>query len=80
MLSRAYKEEEIKLHVSKLARELNYSRKTLSRRLNGIAPKKTRNRKRSLDDFNDLICKYLYDEQRNFTKKTWHLQTKHNIT
>ena len=44
MLSRAYKEGEIKLNVSKLARELNCSRKTLSRRLNGIAPKKTRNR------------------------------------
>ena len=43
MLSRAYKEGEIKLNVSKLARELNCSRKTLSRRLNGIAPKKTRN-------------------------------------
>ena len=49
MLSRAYKEGEIKLNVSKLARELNCSRKTLSRRLNGIAPKKTRNRKRYLN-------------------------------
>ena len=58
MLSRAYKEGEIKLNVSKLARELNCSRKTLSRRLNGIAPKKTRNRKRYLDDYKDLIYKY----------------------
>ena len=66
MLSRAYKEGEIKLNVSKLARELNCSRKTLSRRLNGIAPKKTRNRKRYLDDYKDLIYKYLCDEQRNF--------------
>ena len=59
MLSRAYKEGKIKLNVSKLARELNCSRKTLSRRLNGIAPKKTRNRKRYLDDYKDLytnIC------------------------
>jgi len=30
MLSRAYKEGEIKLNVSKLARELNCSRKTLA--------------------------------------------------
>ena len=44
-LSRAYKEGEIKLNVSKLARELSCNQKTLSRRLNGIAPKKTRNRK-----------------------------------
>ena len=66
MLSRAYKEGEIKLNVSKLARELNCSRKTLSRRLNGIAPKKTRNRKRYLDDYKHLIYKYLCDEQRNF--------------
>ena len=55
MLSRAYKEGEIKLNVSKLARELNCSRKTLSRRLNGIAPKKTRNRKRYLDDTNIFV-------------------------
>mgnify|MGYP000084909163 FL=1 len=66
MLSRAYKEGEIKLNVSKLARELNCSRKTLSRRLNGIAPKKTRHRKRYLDDYKDLIYRYLCDEQRNF--------------
>ena len=66
MLSRAYKEGEIKLNVSKLARELSCCRKTLSRRLNGIAPKKTRNRKRYLDDYKDLIYKYLCDEQRNF--------------
>ena len=66
MLSRAYKEGEIKLNVSKLARELNCSRKTLSRRLNGIAPKKTRNRKRYLDDYKNLIYKYLCDEQGNF--------------
>ena len=40
MLGRAYKEGEIKLNVSKLARELSCCRKTLSRRLNGITPKK----------------------------------------
>ena len=45
MLSRAYKEGEIKLNVSKLARELSCNQKTLSRRPNGIAPKKTRNKK-----------------------------------
>ena len=46
MLSRAYKEGNIKLNVSKLARELNCSRKTLSRRLNGIAPKKNKKQKK----------------------------------
>ena len=40
LLSRAYKEGKIKLNVSKLARELNCSRKTLSRRLNGIGLRK----------------------------------------
>ena len=42
ILSRAYKEGENKLYVSKLAGGLNCSRETLSRRPNGIAPKKTR--------------------------------------
>ena len=55
MLSRAYKEGEIKLNVSKLARELNCSRKTLSRRLNGIAPKKTRNRKNKEKEIKIII-------------------------
>ena len=45
MLSSAYKEGEIKLNVSKLVRELNTSRKTLSRRLNGIAPKNKKQKK-----------------------------------
>ncbi len=45
MLIRAYKEGKIKLNISKLAKELNCSRKTLSRRLNGISPKNTINRK-----------------------------------
>lgn len=66
LLSRAYQEGELKLNVSKLARELNCSRKTLSRRLNGIAPKKTRKRKKYLDDYKELIYKYLCDEQRHF--------------
>lgn len=66
MLSRAYKEGEIKLNVSKLARELRCSRKTLTRRLNGITPKKTRNRKKYLDDYRELIYKYLCDEKRHF--------------
>lgn len=66
MLSRAYKEGDIKFNVSKLPRELKCSRKTLTRRLNGIAPKKTRHRKRYLDDYKHLIYKYLCDEQRSF--------------
>ncbi len=66
MLSQAYKKGDIKMNVSKLARELNCSRKTLSRRLNGIAPKYTRNRCKYLDAYKDLIYKYLCDEQRTF--------------
>ena len=46
MLSRAYKKGEIKLNVSKLARELSCNQKTLSRRLNGIATKKNKKQKK----------------------------------
>lgn len=66
LLSRAYKEGGIRSNVSKLARELNCSRKTLTRRLNGIKPKKTRNKKRYLDDYKELIHIYLNDEHRHF--------------
>ena len=66
MFCQAYKKGDIKMNVSKLARELNCSRKTLSRRLNGIAPKYTRNRCKYLDAYKDLIYKYLCDEQRTF--------------
>lgn len=68
MLSRTYKEGKIKVNVFKLARELNCRRKTLSRKLNGISPKNTRSRKRYLDDYKDLVYKYLCDEQRTFIK------------
>ena len=41
LFSKAYKEGLIKINISKLAKELNKDRKTITKYLNGNIPKKT---------------------------------------
>lgn len=50
-LSEWDQKEELKLNLSKIARELNCDRKTVKKRLEGVIPKKTRKRKKCLDEF-----------------------------
>ncbi len=66
VLSDFYKEGRIKLNVTKAAKELGVSRKTLSKRLNGFTPKKTRDRGKYLDAYRDEILSLLNDEYRIF--------------
>ena len=65
-LSRAYLEGELKLNISKIARELECDRKTVKNYLNGHIPKKTRKRTKYLDAYRDLILHYLKDSHRHF--------------
>ena len=46
LLSKAYKEGNIKVNISKISRELNVDRKTIKKYLEGNIPKKTRKRKK----------------------------------
>lgn len=64
--STAYRKGEIKLNISKIARELNCDRKTAKRYLNGFVPCDTRTRKKYLDDYKDLMLSYLKDSNRHF--------------
>ena len=66
LLSKAYKKGEIQLNISKIARHLNVDRKTVKKYLDGNIPKKTRTRKKYLDDFRDKIEELLKDELREF--------------
>ncbi len=82
-LSRAYLEWDLKLNISKIARELKCDRKTVKKYLNGHTPKKTRNRIKYLDSYKDLMVIYLNDPKREF-EYIDHLysfmQREHNIT
>lgn len=66
LLSSSYMKGELKLNISKIARELNIDRKTVKNYLNNKVPKKTRKRKKYLDDYKDLIKEILSDELRTF--------------
>ena len=68
LLSSSYMKGELKLNISKIARELNVDRKTVKNYLNNKVPKKTRKRKKYLDDYRDLIKQILSDELRTFAK------------
>ena len=64
--STAYMKGEIKMNLSKVARDLNCDRKTARRYLNGFVPTGKRKRKKYLDDFKDLMLNYLNDSNRHF--------------
>ena len=64
--SQAYKEGLLKVNISKLSRELNATRKTVRRYLNGDVPKTTRNRTKYLDNYKDDILNLLEDKNRKF--------------
>ena len=66
LISNFYMKGQIKLNITRTAKELGISRKTLSKRLNGFIPKKTRTRKKYLDDFRNNIKELLDDEYRIF--------------
>lgn len=64
--SAAYLKGELKMNLSKVARELNCDRKTVRRYLQGHVPKKTRTRTRYLDSYRDTMLEYLNDSNRHF--------------
>lgn len=66
LLSASYKKGEIALNKSQLARKLKVDRKTINNYLNGKIPKKTRVRKKYLDDFKEIIIEVLNDKERCF--------------
>lgn len=66
MFSESYKKGNLKLNVSKLARELNKDRKTVQNYLNGKVPSGTRVRVKYLDQYRDLIIELLTDKYRSF--------------
>ena len=66
LLSKAYKEGNIKVNISKISRELNVDRKTIKKYLEGNIPKKTRKRKKYLTAFRKEIIELLKDETREY--------------
>lgn len=66
LFSKAYKEGLIKLNISKLAKELNKDRKTITKYLNGNIPKKTRERTKYLDEHRKYILEVLKDKYQSF--------------
>ena len=82
-LSSAYVKGELKLNISKLARELECDRKTVKNYLKGHTPKKTRNRTKYLDSYKELILQYLNDSHRHFDyidHLYYFMQREHSIT
>ncbi len=66
LLSQSYIRGDIKLNISRLAKELNCDRKTIRRYLKGDIPKKTRSRSKYLDEYKDIMTRYLNDFNRHF--------------
>ena len=66
LLSKAYKEGNIKVNISKISRELNVDIKTIKKYLEGNIPKKTRKRKKYLTAFRKEIIELLKDETREY--------------
>ena len=66
LFSKAYKEGLIKINISKLAKELNKDRKTITKYLNGNIPKKTRERTKYLDEHRKYILEGLKDKYQSF--------------
>lgn len=66
LISESYKKGEIKLNISKISRELNIDRKTVRNYLNGNKPKRSRGRKKYLDDFKPIIKTVIEDKDRSF--------------
>ena len=64
--STVYLKGELKMNLSKVARDLNCDRKTVRRYLKGDVPKKTRNRTKYLDEYRDVMLQYLNDSYRRF--------------
>ena len=64
--SQAYKEGLLKVNISKLARDLNTTKKTVRRYLNGDVPENKRKRTKYLDEYKDDILTLLEDKNRKF--------------
>ena len=82
-MSRAYLEGELKLNISKIARELECDRKTVKNYLNAHIPKKTRKRTKYLDAYRAFILHYLKDFHRHFDYIDhiyYFMKREHNIT
>ncbi|MGX7078328.1 hypothetical protein ACWOBI_09190, partial [Globicatella sanguinis] len=82
-LSEWYQKGELKLNLSKIARELNCDRKTVKKRLEGVIPKTTRKRKKYLDEFKPLMLSYLHDSTRHFSyidHLFYFMKREHHIT
>ena len=82
LLSEIYKKGEIKLNISKIARELGCDRKTVRKRLEGYTPKTKKNRKKYLDDYKNIIISYLKDNHRHFSyidHLFYFMRREHNI-
>ncbi len=82
-LSTAYLKGELKLNISKIARELECDRKTVKNYLNGHIPKKTRKRANYLNTYRELILLYLQDSHRHFDyidHLYYFMEREHNIT
>ncbi len=83
MFKNVYMNGEIKLNISKISRELGKDRKTIKKYLKGEVSNKTRNRKKYLDDYKDIITNLLKDTLRSFDyidHLYFYLKREHNIT
>ncbi|MEA3423099.1 MAG: hypothetical protein U9Q80_04855, partial [Bacillota bacterium] len=67
LLSHAYLKGLImKPKISKIAAIINADRETVRKALNGFVPKKTKDRRKYLDDFRDIMLELLKDEYKEF--------------
>lgn len=83
LLSQAYLRGDIKLNISKLAKELACDRKTVRKYLNGDIPKGTRTRIKYLDQYKSYMIDYLSDHNRHFEYVDhlyYFMQREHGIT
>lgn len=61
-----YLRGEFKVNITRIAKDLNCDRKTARKYLNGNVPQRTRKRKKYLDDYKDLLIKYLKSSTQQF--------------
>lgn len=83
MFKKVYMNGEIKLNISKISRELGKDRKTIKKYLKGEFSNKSRNCKKYLDDYRDIIINLLDDKFRTFDYIDHlynYLKREHNIT
>ena len=61
-----YLRGEFKVNITRVAKELNCDRKTVRKYLKGHVPSSSRKRKKYLDDYKELIIKYLTNSTQQF--------------